>query len=46
VATTVPVAGGASISGVGSVVQWDREKALALFEALKRDQPVEGLVEH
>jgi LCP family protein required for cell wall assembly len=45
VATTVPVAGGASISGVGSVVQWDREKALALFEALKHDQPVDGLVQ-
>jgi LCP family protein required for cell wall assembly len=44
-ATTVPVAGGASISGVGSVVQWDREKALALFEALKHDQPVDGLVQ-
>jgi LCP family protein required for cell wall assembly len=45
VATTVPVAGGASISGVGSVVQWDREKALALFEALQHDQPVDGLVQ-
>jgi LCP family protein required for cell wall assembly len=44
-ATTVPVAGGASVSGVGSVVQWDREKALALFEALKHDQPVDGLVQ-
>jgi LCP family protein required for cell wall assembly len=44
VATTVPVAGGASIPGVGSVVQWDRERALALFEALKRDQSVENLV--
>jgi LCP family protein required for cell wall assembly len=45
VATTVPVAGGASIPGVGSVVQWDREKALALFEALKHDQPVDSLVQ-
>ena len=45
VATTVPVAGGASIPGVGSVVQWDRERALALFEALQRDQPVDGLVD-
>jgi LCP family protein required for cell wall assembly len=43
VATTVPVAGGASVPGVGSVVQWDRERALALFGALKRDQPVDGL---
>jgi LCP family protein required for cell wall assembly len=45
VATTVPVAGGASVSGVGSVVQWDRDRALALFEALQHDQPVDGLVE-
>jgi LCP family protein required for cell wall assembly len=45
VATTVPVAGGATIPGVGSVVQWDRERALALFEALQRDQSVENLVE-
>jgi LCP family protein required for cell wall assembly len=45
VATTVPVAGTATIGGAGSVVQWDRERALALFEALQRDQPVEGLVD-
>jgi LCP family protein required for cell wall assembly len=45
VATTVPVAGGASVPGAGSVVQWDRERALALFEALQRDQPVDGLVD-
>ena len=45
VATTVPVAGGDSVSGVGSVVQWDRERALALFEALQHDQPVDGLVD-
>jgi LCP family protein required for cell wall assembly len=45
VATTVPVAGGASIDGVGSVVQWDRERALALFEALQHDQPVDGLAD-
>jgi LCP family protein required for cell wall assembly len=45
VATTVPVAGTASVPGVGSVVQWDRERALALFEALKHDQPVDGLVD-
>jgi LCP family protein required for cell wall assembly len=44
VATTVPVAGGASVPGAGSVVQWDRERALALFEALQHDQPVDGLV--
>ena len=45
VATTVPVAGTATISGAGSVVQWDRERALALFEALQRDQPVDQLVD-
>ena len=44
VATTVPVAGTARVGGA-SVVQWDRERALALFEALKRDQPVDGLVD-
>jgi LCP family protein required for cell wall assembly len=42
VATTVPVAGTASVPGAGSVVQWDRERALAMFEALKRDQPIDG----
>jgi LCP family protein required for cell wall assembly len=45
VATTVPVAGGATVPGAGSVVQWDRERALALFEALQRDQQVENLVD-
>jgi LCP family protein required for cell wall assembly len=45
VTTTVPVAGTGSVPGAGSVVQWDRERALALFEALKRDQSVEGLVD-
>jgi LCP family protein required for cell wall assembly len=44
VATTVPVAGGTSVPGVGSVVQWDRERALALFHALQHDEPVDGLV--
>jgi LCP family protein required for cell wall assembly len=44
IATTVPIAGGASVPGAGSVLQWDRERALALFEALQRDQPVESLV--
>jgi hypothetical protein len=42
VATTVPVAGTATVPGAGSVVQWDRERALAMFEALKRDQPIDG----
>jgi LCP family protein required for cell wall assembly len=45
ITATVPIAGSASVPGAGSVLQWDREKALALFEALKRDQPVDGLVE-
>jgi LCP family protein required for cell wall assembly len=45
IATTVPVAGTATVPGAGSVVQWDRDRALALFAALKRDQPVDGLVE-
>jgi LCP family protein required for cell wall assembly len=45
VATTVPIAGGASVPGVGSVVQWDRERALALFETLQNDQPVEAPAE-
>jgi LCP family protein required for cell wall assembly len=45
IATTVPLAGGDSVPGAGSVVLWDRERALALFEALQRDQSVENLVE-
>jgi LCP family protein required for cell wall assembly len=45
IATTVPIAGSASVPGAGSVLQWDRDKALALFEALKRDQPIDNLVE-
>jgi LCP family protein required for cell wall assembly len=45
IATTVPVAGTATVGGAGSVVQWDRDRALTLFEALKRDQSVEDLVE-
>jgi LCP family protein required for cell wall assembly len=45
VATTVPIAGSASVPGAGSVVQWDRDRATALFEALQHDQPVDGLVE-
>jgi LCP family protein required for cell wall assembly len=44
VATTVPVAGTETVD-VGSVVRWDRERALALFEALRQDRPVENLVE-
>ena len=45
ITTTVPIAGSNSVPGAGSVLQWDRDKALALFEALKRDQPVDNLVE-
>jgi LCP family protein required for cell wall assembly len=44
VATTVPVAGTGTVPGAGSVVRWDREKAQALFEALKQDRPVRDLV--
>jgi LCP family protein required for cell wall assembly len=45
IATTVPIAGSASVPGAGSVLQWDRQRASALFEALQHDQQVEGLVE-
>src|SRR6266511_4471691 len=44
VAMTVPVAGTETVPGAGSVVRWDRAKALALFEALKQDRPVKGPV--
>ena len=44
IATTVPVAGTQTVGGAGSVVLWDRQKALALFEALKQDRSVENLV--
>jgi hypothetical protein len=40
VATTVPVGGTGFEPGAGSVVRWDRTKALALFNALKEDRPV------
>ena len=40
VATTVPIGGSQSVPGAGSVLLWDRQKALALFQALQRDQPV------
>jgi LCP family protein required for cell wall assembly len=40
VETTVPVGGTGMVPGVGSVVRWDRPKALALFNALKEDRPV------
>ena len=41
-ATTVPIAGTGVVSGAGSIVRWDRERALALFDALKQDRPVPG----
>jgi len=44
IATTVPVAGTQTVGGAGSVVLWDRQKALALFEALKQDRSVQHLV--
>jgi LCP family protein required for cell wall assembly len=44
IATTVPVAGTQTVSGAGSVVLWDRPKALALFEALRQDRSVQNLV--
>jgi len=37
---TVPVAGTPTLSGVGSVVEWDRENALRLFNALQEDERV------
>ncbi|HZD38134.1 MAG TPA: LCP family protein, partial [Actinomycetes bacterium] len=40
VATTVPVGGTGYEPGAGSVVRWDRTKALALFNALKEDRPI------
>ncbi|HEY6744383.1 MAG TPA: LCP family protein, partial [Mycobacteriales bacterium] len=45
IATTVPIAGSASVPGAGSVLQWDHQRASALFEAIQHDQSVEGLVE-
>jgi LCP family protein required for cell wall assembly len=40
VATTVPIGSAGSEPGAGSVLHWDRTKALALFNALKADRPV------
>ncbi|MBO0890117.1 MAG: LCP family protein [Acidothermales bacterium] len=37
---TVPDAGTANEPGAGSVVRWDRPKALKLFSELRNDQPV------
>ncbi|MBT2226519.1 LCP family protein [Nonomuraea sp. NEAU-A123] len=38
--TTVVPFGGNEIAGGGSAVKWDKERALALFNALKEDKPV------
>ncbi|TMR99455.1 LytR family transcriptional regulator [Nonomuraea basaltis] len=40
VTTVVPFGGNEVIPGGGTAVQWDRQKALALFDALKSDKPV------
>jgi LCP family protein required for cell wall assembly len=37
---TVPISGFANEAGAGSVVLWDRTKALQLFDALKADKPL------
>jgi LCP family protein required for cell wall assembly len=37
---TVPISGFENVSGVGSVVLWNRTQALELFAALKNDQPI------
>lgn len=37
---TVPISNPGLVTNVGSVVQWDRTKALALFTAIKNDQPL------
>lgn len=44
VATTVPIASTELVAGAGSVVRWDRQKAVALFDALKEDRSVKNLV--
>ncbi len=38
--TTVVPFGGTEQAGGGEAVKWDREKALALFNAIKQDKPV------
>jgi LCP family protein required for cell wall assembly len=37
---TVPISNPGLATNVGSAVQWDRTKALALFTAIKNDQPL------
>jgi LCP family protein required for cell wall assembly len=45
VTTTVPVRGTDNVGSAGSVVLWDRAKAVAFFEALRNDRSVKGLVD-
>jgi LCP family protein required for cell wall assembly len=45
ITTTVPIESTPTLEGLGSVVQWDSERALTLFNALRDDQPVDGLVD-
>ena len=40
VTLTVPISGFATEAGAGSVVLWDHTQALALFDALKNDDPI------
>ncbi|MDF5752985.1 LCP family protein [Spongiactinospora sp. TRM90649] len=40
ITTSVPVGSTPTLPGVGSVIQWDRAKALRLFQALREDKPV------
>jgi LCP family protein required for cell wall assembly len=42
VTTTVPIGASDTVPGAGSVLRWDRAKALALFNALREDRPVSG----
>jgi LCP family protein required for cell wall assembly len=37
---TVPVEGTPTVRGVGSVVDWDNDRALALFDAIQNDKPL------
>jgi LCP family protein required for cell wall assembly len=40
VTTTVPIGGFANVPGQGSVVQWNKEKAVRLFDSLEADRAV------
>jgi LCP family protein required for cell wall assembly len=45
VTTTVPISGTDNVGSAGSVVLWDRAKAIAFFDALHDDRSVKGLVD-